>query len=94
MFDDCCIWIFVLDVVFVWLDILFDVIDFLLKEVIKKEVSLSFYFQDRFFQILLIIKFVNILYLMLKLDKQQEWFSLFSVKLNKKLFLIGSIKSF
>lgn len=44
MFDDCCIRIFVLDVVFVWLDILFDVIDFLLKEVIKKEVSLSFYF--------------------------------------------------
>lgn len=42
LFDDCCIWIFVLDVVFVWLDILFDVIDFLLKEVIKKEVSLSF----------------------------------------------------
>lgn len=44
MFDYCCVLIFVLDVVLVWLDILFDVIDFLLKEVIKKEVSLSFYF--------------------------------------------------
>lgn len=93
MFDDCCIRTFVLDVASAWLDTLLDVIDLLPKEVIKKEVSSSPYPQDRSPQTPPTIKSVNIPHLMSKLDKQQEWLSLFSAKLNKKLSLIGSIKS-